>query len=99
MVILVKACKREVVGPKVHYWVSCLQLFLPPSNCQTQSQLDEITEWTRQNLMKLNEAKSNYMIFKRTKSNFVTRPNLNGTVLDQLSTTKIKGIWIKEDLS
>ena len=75
------------------------QLFLPPSNCQTQSQLDEITEWTRQNLMKLNEAKSNYMIFKRTKSNFVTRLNLNGTVLDQLSTTKLLGIWITEDLS
>jgi hypothetical protein len=75
------------------------QLFLPPSNCQTQSQLDEITEWTRQNLMKLNEAKSNYMIFKRTKSNFVTRLNLNGTVLDQLSTAKLLGIWITEDLS
>ena len=49
--------------------------------------------------MKLNKDKSNYMIFKRTKSNFVTRLNLNGTVLDQLSTTKLMGIWIKEDLS
>ena len=75
------------------------QLFLPPENFQTQTHLDEITQWTNDNLMKLNEAKSSYMIFTRTKSNFVTRLNLNGIKLDQMNTSKLLGIWLTEDLS
>ena len=75
------------------------QLFLPPENFQTQTHLDEITQWTTDNLMKLNEAKSSYMIFTRTKSNFVTRLNLNGIKLDQMNTSKLLGIWLTEDLS
>ena len=75
------------------------QLFLPPVNYQTQAHLDAITDWTDNNLMKLNEAKSSYMIFSRTKAKFVTRLNLNGVKLDQMSTTKLLGIWITEDLN
>ena len=74
-------------------------LFLPPANFQTQAQLDEISQWTEDNLIKLNEAKSNYMIFSRTKTNFVTRLSLNGNKLDQVSTAKLLGIWITEDLN
>ena len=42
------------------------QLFLPASSYDTQQQLDSISEWTDVNLMRLNEEKSNYMIFSRT---------------------------------
>ena len=54
------------------------QLFLPASSYETQQQLDSISEWTDVNLMRLNEEKSNYMIFSRTKLNFSTRLCLNG---------------------
>ena len=72
---------------------------MPPENFPTQGHLDEITQWTATNLMKLNEAKSNYMIFSRGKNKFVTRLGLNGIKLDQVSTSQLLGIWITEDLS
>ena len=49
--------------------------------------------------MKLNEAKSHYMIFTRTKQEFATRLFLNENKLDQISVSKLLGIWISEDLS
>ena len=49
--------------------------------------------------MKLNEAKSNYMIFSRTKENFTTRLSVNGITLDRMSVTKLLGVWISEDMS
>ena len=75
------------------------QLFLPASSYDTQQQLDSISDWTDVNLMRLNEAKSNYMIFSRTKLSFSTRLCLNGKKLEQLNVTKLLGIWISEDLS
>ena len=54
------------------------QLYLPASSYETQQQLDSISEWTDVYLMRLNEAKSNYMIFSRNKLNFSTRLCLNG---------------------
>ena len=64
-----------------------------------QQNLDSISEWTDANLMKLNEAKSNFMIFSRSKSDFATRLFLNGTTLEQVNVTKLLAIWISEDLS
>ena len=49
------------------------QLYLPSENFATQSHLDDIAEWTETNLMSLNVAKSNYMVFSRSKTNFATR--------------------------
>ena len=49
--------------------------------------------------MRINEAKSNYMIFIRCKTDFVTRLQLNNTTLDQIKVTKLLGVWISEDLS
>ena len=37
-------------------------LYLPPDNCSTQSNLDYISNWTRQNLMEINVDKTSYMI-------------------------------------
>ena len=75
------------------------QLYLPSSNFETQAHLDAVAEWTDNNLMQLNEAKSNYMVFSRTKTDFVTRLTLNGQKLDQISITKLLGVWITEDLT
>jgi hypothetical protein len=75
------------------------QLYLPASSYETQQQLDCISDWTEANLMRLNEAKSNYMIFSRSKLDFKTRLFLNGTKLEQINVTKLLGIWISEDLS
>ena len=49
--------------------------------------------------MKLNAAKSNFMIFTRTKEEFTTRLEVNGQNLDRVSVTKLLGVWIQEDLS
>ena len=75
------------------------QLYLHPSSFNTQNTLDSISAWTTQNLMKINEEKSNYIIFSRCKESFATRLTLNNVKLDQLNVTKILGIWLSEDLS
>ena len=75
------------------------QVYLPASSYETQQQLDSISEWTYSNMMKLNEAKSNYMIFSRSKVDFATRLVLNNNYLEKVSVTKLLGIWISEDLS
>ena len=75
------------------------QQFLPTDKCRTQQINNNITRWTKDNKMKLNEAKSNYMIFTRSQRPFATRLFLNGIKLDQVKVTKLLGIWISEDLS
>ena len=75
------------------------QVFLPPQTFETQEQLNTISRWTKDNLMKLNETKSNYLIFTRTRTDFMTRLTLNNQKLDQVNVTKLLGVWISEDLS
>ena len=73
--------------------------FLPPTGFKMQSVLDHISEWTKDNLMELNELKSNYIVFSRSKEEFNTRLNLNNNPLERKSAVKILGIWLAEDLS
>ena len=73
-------------------------LFLPPSTINTQSNLDRVSEWTTNNLMVINEAKSNYMVFTKSTSDFRTRLKINGTKIDQLEETKLLGVWLTSDL-
>ena len=75
------------------------QLYLPPESFKTQAQIDQISDWTHKNLMKLNTAKSNYMIFSRSKEQFATRLVMNGDNLERISVTKLLGVWISEDMS
>ena len=70
------------------------QVFLPPETYETQEHLNNITSWTNENMMKLNESKSNYMIFTRTRTDFMTRLSLNGEKLDQVSVTKLLGVRV-----
>ena len=73
--------------------------YLPASSFQTQDHLNYITNWTNENLMKINEKKCNYMIFSRTKEKFATRLKVNDSKLDRISVTKLLGVWISEDMS
>ena len=75
------------------------QQFLPTDTYQTQEHLNFISNWTNENLMKLNEAKSNYTIFSRAKENFATRLKIDQVNLDRIPVTKLLGVWIEEDLS
>ena len=73
-------------------------MFLKPEDFQMQNHLDELSKWTENNLMLLNEEKSNYIIFSRSKQNFCTRLELNNSNLERVSVTRILGIWLQEDL-
>ena len=73
--------------------------YLPATSYSTQNHLNSISSWTQENLMKLNEAKSSYMVFSRSKENFATRLFANNVYLEKLSFTKLLGVWISEDMS
>ena len=73
--------------------------YLPPDTNTTQTNLNYVSNWTKDNLMKLNEAKCNYMVFSRSDSKFATRLNINNVHLERVPVTKILGIWLSEDLS
>ena len=75
------------------------QLYLPANNLKTQDNLDYISKWTNENLMKLNVTKCNYMIFSRSKTKFATRIKINNQTIDRISMTKLLDVWINEDLS
>ena len=64
-----------------------------------QENLNDITRWTADNLMQINESKSNFIIFSRSKEDFTTRLYINDVKLDKLSVIKLLGIWLEEDLS
>ena len=58
--------------------------YLPPESFSTQSTLNSVARWTQDNLMKINEKKSNYKVFSRSQEKFATRLNMNGALLEKL---------------
>jgi hypothetical protein len=48
--------------------------------------------------MKLNEAKTKYLIFHRTQQQFSTRLTVNGKVLKIQKSFKLLGIWLEENV-
>jgi hypothetical protein len=75
------------------------QEFLPPNSYSSQETINHISNWTRENLMKLNEAKCYYMIFSRSKADFTTRLTVNGNHIERKNVTQLLGMWLSEDLS
>ena len=73
--------------------------YLPPESFSTQSTLNSVASWTQDNLMKINEKKSNYMVFSRSQEKFATRLHMNGVLLEKVPATKLLGVWVTEDLS
>ena len=74
------------------------QLFLPPHSYATQDNLDSIADWTKMNLMKINEEKTKYMVFTRVNADFTTRLTVNGAKIDEYKEVKVVGVWLTSDL-
>ena len=74
-------------------------LFLPPDSYPTQETLESLSNWTKENLMQINEKKCYYMTFSRSMSSFSTRLKVNNANLDKVSETKLLGVWLSDDLS
>ena len=72
------------------------QKFLDPRSCKMQDNLDTIAKWTDDNLMQLNEAKSNYIIFTKAREEFAARLTLNNKQLERKKVTKLVGVWLEE---
>ena len=73
------------------------QKFLPPNELLIQSNLSQIAIWTENNLMKLKESKTDYMVFTRSRDTFSTRLTLNGTLIDRKYENKCLGVWLQSD--
>ena len=73
------------------------QKFLPTQRLDTQTRLDNIASWTVDNLMRLKESKSNYIIFTRSRQDFATRLSVNGELVERQKYVKLLGLWLQED--
>ena len=72
------------------------QQFLDPESFGMQEKLNTIATWTDENLMKLNEEKSNYIIFTKAREEFAARLTLNEKLIERKKVTKIVGVWLEE---
>ena len=70
------------------------ELFIPAASLETQSNLNNIAKWTENNKMKINENKSNYMVFSRSTTEMATRLTLCGQTIDRIEETKLVGVWV-----
>ena len=68
--------------------------YIPASSLATQENLNCIAQWTVDNKMKINETKSNYMVFSRSGTEMATRLTLNGQTIDRIEETKLVGVWV-----
>ena len=73
------------------------QLFLPAQGLETQRNLERISVWTEENLMKLKESKTNDIVFTRSKQNFATRLSVNGKYIEWQKYLNLLGVWLQED--
>ena len=49
--------------------------------------------------MRLNEKKTNYVLFTRTKESFSTRLTVNKMMMERQASIKLLGVWLDEDAS
>ena len=76
------------------------QYFMDPRNLRSQSYLSQISTWTENKKMKLNEDKTKIMIFNTTDNYQVTtRLTVNNVLLDIISETDLLGVVISSDLT
>ena len=73
------------------------QLFLPPQYLETQKNLHKISSWTKDNLMKLKESKTDYLFFTRSTVDFTTRLTLNNKYIERKEISLLLGVWLQED--
>ena len=73
--------------------------FIPGENLRTQSYLDEINRWTKNQKMLVNAQKTKSMIFNFTNDyQFTTRMKLEDHQLEVINHTKLLGTIIQDDL-
>ena len=73
--------------------------FIPPKNLKSQTYLNNISEWTDNQKMRLNEEKTKQMIFNFTNNyQFSTRNKLNNKNVEVIEKTKLLGTVITTDL-
>ena len=70
------------------------EYYVPATSLRTQQNIDQISTWTKSNLMQLNVNKTNYMIFSRSHTEFATRLSLNHQTLDRIEEVKLVGVWL-----
>ena len=70
------------------------EMYIPAKDLTTQDSLNQISEWTTENYMKINEDKTKYMIFTRSETEVATRLALNGKTIDRIEETKLVGVWL-----
>ena len=73
---------------------------LPDSNFQSQTYLDQISDWTNTHLMKLNSEKSKFMVVNYTDNyQFSTRLRIDNNSLKQVKQTRLLGVLVNDQLS
>ena len=73
---------------------------VPGENLKTQEILNKISEWTKKQKMRLNERKTQNMIFNFSKSKqFTTKLKVNNTNLEVVDECKILGTILTKDLT
>ena len=70
------------------------EFYVPATSLASQTNIESIANWTTENKMKLNEEKSNYMVFSRSNTEFATRMTMNGNTLDRVEEVKLVGVWV-----
>ena len=69
------------------------------SHLKSQKYLDSISQWTRENLMELNEKKSSAIIFNFSKKHqFTTNLLLKNKKIGIINETKLLGLILTSDL-
>ena len=73
--------------------------FINSDYLKTQGYIDEVSNWTNQQQMKLNSEKSHYMIFNFSNHyHFNARLYMENTLLSQVKETCLLGVKITDDL-
>ena len=79
--------------------ISLSNQYIDPQNLKTQKKLHTISQWTKNQKMKINEEKSKIMIFNFTKNyQFSTRLSIQGEPLETVKETKLLGTILTNDL-
>ena len=73
--------------------------FIDPANLKSQSWLNEINLWTKNQKMMINEQKTKTMIINYTdKYQFTTRLKINNAPVEVINSTKLLGTIITDEL-
>jgi hypothetical protein len=74
--------------------------YLDKTNIKSPQYLNNISDWTSKQEMKLNSDKTKYMIFNFSRNyQFYTRLNIDGQILEQVHETKLLGLLLRDYLS